>query len=262
MTEAQDQTSAPNVAAMIGAAMDWWRDAGVDCAFVDTPQDWLAAARAPVKPRTEIKAALEPAVPPPPRIGGESAQWPQALEDFATWWLETPDLPFPPDQRVAPAGPANAALMVLVPMPEETDSEQLLGGNAGALLDAILAALGMKRTDIYVASALPARVAMPDWATLGEQGLSAVLAHHVALAAPQRLLVLGKSVISTLLGHDLPNKADDLRAFNQEERSVTAVATYDLDAILAKPGLKAGLWNRLLDWTGTEPSVDPGSDPR
>ena len=34
----------------VTAALDWWRDAGVDHAFVDDPQDWLAEARKPKEP--------------------------------------------------------------------------------------------------------------------------------------------------------------------------------------------------------------------
>ena len=42
-----------------------------------------------------------------------------------------------------------------------------------------------------VASALPRHAPHPDWAALARDGLGDVLAHHVTLAAPQRLLVLG-----------------------------------------------------------------------
>ncbi|MFC6911684.1 hypothetical protein ACFQGS_23325 [Novosphingobium lubricantis] len=45
----------------VSAALDWWHDAGVDCAFLDTPRDWLAAASAgaqtdPHAPQRSVQA--------------------------------------------------------------------------------------------------------------------------------------------------------------------------------------------------------------
>ena len=176
--------------------------------------------------------------------------------------MTSADLPFVASERIRPSGPASAATMVLVPMPEDGDTQHLLSGKTGKLLDAMLAAMGTNRASIYLASALPSRVTMPDWHALATQGLGDILAHHLALAKPQRLLIFGKSGISTLLGHDLPNNPDTLRAFNQEDHRVSAVSAFDLEAILAKPALKAGLWNRLLQWTGTEPSDETAHEPR
>jgi len=77
----------------------------------------------------------------------------------------------------------SAALMVLVPMPAEDDGDILLSGKTGKLLNAMLAAFGIDSAQIYRASALPARIALPDWAAMASAGLGAVLAHHVALVS-------------------------------------------------------------------------------
>lgn len=237
----------------IAAAMAWWRLAGVDGAMVDEPQDWLAETRPkpkadPAAARRAAKQAQIAAEPQIPALGGPAEGWPETLAGFAPWWLECADLAPPGLRRLAPTGPHAAALMVLVEMPEADDGEGLLTGRAGALLDSFLQAAGMSRNAVYIASALPARIAVPDWAELKTRGLGAILARHITLAAPQRTLVFGQGWISALLGHDSPQSAAHLRALNHEQGSVPALATYELGYFLSKPATKAGLWQRWLDW--------------
>lgn len=237
------------------AALGWWAEAGVDMAFVDEPQDWLAA-ESPA-PSTKAAPILAPAAQKPPRVAAPSASaepvaedrsaWPEKFEDFTHWWLNEASLAPRGARRFAPYGPQGAPLMVLVPMPAEDDGETLLSGRTGRLLDAMLFAMGLDPTSVYRASALPARIALPDWAGLGGAGLGAVLKRHVALAAPERMLVFGRSDISALLGHDLAHSAHHLRALNHETGNVTAGFEYDLETLLAKPGWKAGVWQRWLD---------------
>ncbi|WP_246134959.1 hypothetical protein [Novosphingobium sediminis] len=224
-------------------------------AFVDAPQDWLAADT-PARP---AKAA--PMLPPveqrPPRVSSQIAAappvaedrsaWPEKFEDFAAWWLTEPTLAPKGARRFAPTGPHGAKLMVLVPMPAEDDGETLLSGRNGKLLDSMLGAMGLEPATVYRASALPARIALPDWAGLGMAGLGAVLKRHIALAAPERMLVFGRGDILTLLGHDSAQNAHHLRVLNHESGSIPAGFEYDLETLLAKPSWKAGVWQRWLD---------------
>lgn len=248
---------------MFAATLEWWRDAGVDYAFTDEPQQWLAepvepempdsSGRPPAQRRPASPPVQAPVLPPAPRIGGDPARYPQDLEEFARWWLTEASLdPAPPTRRVPPLGRRDAELMVLVPMPEEGDEAALLAGRAGKLLDAMLAAMNLSRDHIYLATVLPSRDPAPDWDHLGDSGMREVLRHHIALAAPRRLLILGSSVVSTLLGNDPANNAQTLRSFNHEGESMSARAGRDLEAMLLRPGLKAGVWKTWLEWTGTE----------
>ena len=239
-------------AAELTAAQAWWREAGVDLAFADEATDWLAGAKVrdtqsvaqPTRAEAPVKVA-----PAAPRIGGDRAHWPTTLEDFAAWWLTEPSLdPAPASQRVMPSGPHNAPLMVLVAMPEPGDSANLLAGRRGRLLDAILTAFGYTREQIYLASVLPRPIAAPDWVALASAGLGDVLAHHIALAAPQRLIVFGKDV-SSLLGHDPAQVAQSSLRFNHEGTSVPLKLAPALEALLERPALKRGLWTRWLDWS-------------
>lgn len=241
------------------AALGWWREAGVDCAFVDAPQDWLAATEKPAAARplasnTPVTAnaptpagrtaSLPPEAAP---IAADRTSWPTSLDAFAPWWLAEPTLAPRGLIRVPPSGPANPALMVLVPMPAEDDGDILLSGKTGKLLDAMLAAFGIESAQVYRASALPARIALPDWAAMAHAGLGAVLSHHIALVSPQRVLVFGKTDISALLGHGSAHSAPNLRLFNHESGTVPARFEYDLETLVAKPGWKAGVWQRWLD---------------
>lgn len=252
--------AAPDMATLLKAAFDWWRDAGVDCTYLDTPQDWLQAASERAAANASSTAApprgraAESVAPVPlPRIGGDRALWPQSLDRFAEWWMSEQSLcPSPAAARVAPAGPIRAPLMVIVPMPEQDDSAQLLAGPAGRLLDGFLAAAALSRPQIYVAAALPARIAAPDWESLASDGMGEVLGHHISLVAPERLLILGRTGVSTLLNNGSPNHAPDLRSFNHDGGSIPVAFGYDLEAMLAQPALKAGLWSRWLEWTGNE----------
>lgn len=242
----------------VNAALDWWRDAGVDHAFIDDPQNWLAEAQQPglaplpVAPLTARAAPAESRDSPAlPRVG-DRAGWPQTLAEFAPWWMSEPALAPAGLNRLAPLGEAQADLLVLVPMPSADDATQLLDGRAGKLLDAMLAAFALDRSRVYIASALPAHLPMPDWQACKAAGLGEVLLHHLALAAPKRVLILGTSGISTLLGHDPPNLAHSLRAINQEGPPTPVLPAWDLEAMLQRPALKAGLWSRWLEWTGIE----------
>ncbi|MFT4026133.1 MAG: hypothetical protein QM676_04950 [Novosphingobium sp.] len=244
----------PDIAAEIAGALEWWRDAGVDLDFADDPHDWLAREAAP----EPAGAGPEPFAPPAPKpaapkvvIGGPRETWPQDLAAFQAWWMTEPSLDHgDPARRVAPRGSPGAELMVLVADPEEADRDILLSGPQGRLLAGALAALGLSGDQAYVAAALPRRTPLPDWNQLADEGLGEVVRHHIRLAAPRRLIVFGGSILS-LLGHDPANKMQFLPEINHDGRTLPLLAAMDLAALLARPRAKAGLWQRLLDWTGT-----------
>ncbi len=247
------ETTSTDWNAALTAALDWWRDAGVDGTFVDDPQDWLARSAAdPLQqPQRKPKAAVAVEHELPTELAiWDRSRWPQTFDAFGDWWLSEPALAPAGIRRLLPIGPAKARLMVLVPMPAPDDGDGLLSGRSGRLLDAMLSAMGLDRAQTYLASAIPAHVPMPDWDALRAAGLGDILLHHIALAAPAKLLILGGSTISALLGHAPPNLAHGLRAINQETSGIDAMPTWDLDAMLVRPALKAGFWSRWLEWTG------------
>lgn len=234
----------------LAAAIGWWRDAGVDLQFSDDPRDWLGKADAAAPPPpAAMTAPPPPPEPEPERIEG-LADMPADLPAFTRWWLEEPSLDHGMvERRVPPRGPVGAALMVLVPQPESADTDRLLSGPEGTLLSAILAALGLAEDQVYLATCLPRHTPLPDWAALHAAGLGQVLAHHIALAAPQRLLLMGGN-ISSLLGHDPTKIADPFAQFNHDTAICPVLTAPGLDNLGARSRRKAQLWQALLDWTG------------
>ncbi len=238
------------LAANIAAALDWWREAGVDATFLDTPRKWLGEHKGAAPSPAPAARKPEPAPPPPlPQVGGDRAGWPQDLAAFQQWWLTEPSLDeggFAP--RVAPAGAVEAELMVLVAMPGEADRERLLSGPSGALLDCFLAAAGLASAQVYRASVLPRHTPLADWQALAAEGMGAVLAHHVAVARPRRLMIFGQNILP-LCGHDPAQGAQKLQSFNHEGGRVPALAVASLDRLLGNGQLRARLWKRWLEWT-------------
>jgi DNA polymerase len=235
----------------IAAALGWWREAGVDATFTDEATSWL---REPEQEQAPVAKASAPAgepkpAPPPTQIGGPPETWPQGLAAFRQWWLAEPSL----DEggltpRIAPTGGANPELMVLVAMPEEVDRDALLSGPHGRLLGAFLSAAGLAPSQVYKASAIPRHTAVPDWPALAAEGLGKVLAHHVSLVRPKRVLILGHNILP-LCGHDPAQGAAPLIFFNHEHGRVPALAAAGLERLLDKPQLRGRLWRRWLDWT-------------
>lgn len=249
------------ISAQIAAALDWWREAGVSYAYTEEPQEWLEepAEEGKPPPPPMMRAKPEPPPPPPrPRLGGEVEQWPKILADFTPWWMGEATLdPTGTSGRVPPRGPIGADLMVVVPMPENVDAEtgELLSGPQGRLLSAMLRVMGLSVGDCYLASALPRAMPAPDWDFLRNEGMGTVLAHHITLAAPKRLLLLGDRILP-LLGHAPSQKPALLPLINQSEAGineqsaggVSVLAAQDLGMLLENPRRKAGFWRSWLGW--------------
>lgn len=241
------------LSAQFSAAFAWWRDAGVDCAFHDEPVNWVAPPpeQAAGQPAARIPAkAPPPAAPAPPTI--EPGALPQDLAAFTQWWLTEPLLD---DGRVAgrvpPRGTTGAEVMIVVPEPEREDSDLLLSGPQGRLLDAMLAAMGVAPEKLYLASALPRHTPMADWSAAGGRGLGAALCRHVELVAPGRLIVFGSNVLP-LLGHDPTNSGQISPQFNHGGQSVPLLAAVDLTTMHARPRAKSKVWQQWLEWTGSD----------
>jgi DNA polymerase len=262
------------IGAPIAAALDWWRDAGVDLAFDDTPRQWLApklAADAPQqRAATPLPAAFAEAMAAAAstpeakaetilRIGGDPAAFPRDLAAFDAWWLTEPSLDGGHvEGRVAPRGRAEAPLMVLVAQPEADDAAagRLLSGPQGALLSAMLAAMGVAQEDVRLAAALPRHMPQPDWTGMNAQGLGAVLRHHVALARPGRMIAFGGNILP-LLGHALPQSPAVLTNVNQNSAGISSIADPvtapimampELGMLLERPRAKAVFWQAWLGW--------------
>lgn len=220
------------------STLDWWRDAGVDMLVDDEPRDWLArrVTNAPAQ-------AAEPAVASaPPEV------LPETLDAFVEWrmgdaapereWLAA---------LVPPAGPAGG-LMVLTDMPEAGDetSGVLLSGAPGRLLDRMLASIGESRESVHIASIAAARPLTGQIPPEQEARLAALALHHIALVAPEKLLILGqaaKRVLDTTSGS---GDGNSLIGINLLDRPLEIVASSSPRFLMERPARKAQAWKDLL----------------
>ena len=245
------------------AAQAWWKDAGVDQDFDDVATNWLMEPAAP--PALELSdpayAPAQPAKKSSPtsgvsipakveiaKLGGDQSGWTTELAAFQDWWLAEPTIDsggsFP---RIAPRGTVGAKLMIIVAEPEEHDSERLLSGPLGKFLENILLAMDRSVDEIYLAAALPRHIPMADWPQMQAAGLGDLLHHHITLAAPDKICVLGRN-IWPLLGHDLAQGAANLTEFNHDGRTVPILVAEGLAELLRSPPRRKRFWHRWLAW--------------
>jgi len=236
----------------IAAALDWWRGAGVDLAFTDEPRSWLLpkqpasgdaviAALAPVREPSTRKEEPAPTAPLPPL-----APLPDDLTAFCEWWMTGPELGRLTG-RVPPRGHAGPVLMIVAACPEDEDSERLLSGPEGHLLDGFLKAAGIGEEAVYRASVMPSHGPANEWETHAPL-LASALIRHVALVRPTRLLCLGSS-IPPLLGHSSPQRPAVWDFFNHEGLTVPMLTIRRVPASVSQPRWKSGLWQAWLDGT-------------
>lgn len=254
-------------AAEIDAALGWWRLAGVGVDALDEASGWLDAETAPAADEAPVAATAKPSPPPqqpqsapPPRIAGTELEglasvpgdadtWPADLPAFRHWWLEeekfSPAGAFP---RVPPRGAGGAKLMLVVGQPEETDSDRLLSGPLGQLVAGFLSAAGIAEEEVYCASALPRHTLRPDWTEVASAGYGALLAHHVQLVAPDRLIVFGRD-IPALFPHEPAQDPANLRSFNHDGGDIPLLSARDLANLARRAGFRAAFWQQWLDFS-------------
>ncbi|HSG56686.1 MAG TPA: uracil-DNA glycosylase family protein [Paracoccaceae bacterium] len=227
------------------AAIAWWGEAGVDHDFSDTPAKWLADPESPAPSAAPVqRKAIAPVAPEAPRLGGDPSTWPATLDGFSAWWLAEPSLAHG-STRVPPRGTIKADIMVIVPTPEAGDKDILLAGPHGKLVGNMLRAMGIADDAAYLATALPCHLPHADWAGLQAGGMGAVLAHHISLVSPKRLLVLGNDVLA-LLGLE---KRQGVRDLPLNGGSMQLLSSFAPDNLLANAKARATLWRRWLEWT-------------
>ena len=215
------------------SALDWWREAGVDVELTDAPRDWLAAPA----PLSVTADAVEAA----------PAQMPATLTAFATW--RTGDAA--PERAwgvpiISATGPVDAALTVLIEMPERDDAAEgrLLGGKSGRLFDRMLVVIGLDRTRVHIASIAAARPVSGRVPREAVGPLTNIAKHYVGLLRPKALLLLGNAPCQVMLDELCQNARGGLRPLNHVGATV-AVASFHPQQLIERPQLKAEAWKDL-----------------
>lgn len=232
--------SAAEAASLLG----WWIDAGVDTVVAEHPRVWTRPSE-PAGPAAESVAATLSSIARP---ATNSASRPriERLEDYHAWLREGSDLPLfqAGAARALPHGPAHAPIMLVVELPGRECAEEgrPLGGQAWELTTRMLAAIGFRPDEAYVASlscfAAPGnRLAGRAAAECAEE-----MRRHIALVSPKRLLLMGDGPAQALLGQGLVEARGRVHRIDQ----VPAVVTFHPRQLLQRPSDKAYAWRDLL----------------
>ncbi len=206
--------------------------------------------------KAEAKGPQIP-VPDSSYLGGQPDTWPDDLASFQDWWMSEASLDDGGSHpRIAPRGPADAELMVLLPQPLESDGKQLVDGAAEKFLATILAAMRIERDNVYFGSVLPRYSPLPDWDELKARGVGKLTRHHIALAKPQRILLLGRSVLPIIINQ---NDAETSQSPAQpvglpleiaiQGAKIPLLAAHQLGDLARSPQRRKRLWQNWLDWT-------------
>ena len=215
--------------AAAASALAWWDAAGVDTLVDEAPRDWL---QAPVG-IAEIPLATDGVLP---ATIGAYLNWrhgtasPEA--DWAGAWMPA-------------AGPADAALMVLVDCPDRDDRTALLTGAAGKLFERMLAAIGLTREAVHVAALCTKRPTAGRFPAEMNQRLADLALHHIGLVAPTRLLVMGNAASRAILAADVAPARGRLHTLNHKGGQTEVVASFHPRFLLEKPAAKAAAWDDL-----------------
>ncbi len=247
------------------ALLDWQVEMGVDEAIGDEPVDRYALQD--VKPAT--KPVQAPSTPPTtapsiptaaPEIDQVSAarDAANAAQDLAglraaMGAFEGCVLKDAARNLVFSDGVAGAPVMIIADAPDREDDRagKMFAGRSGALLDKMLAAIGLGRSgdaQIYAAPVLPWNPPQNRDPNAGEIAMMLpFLQRHIALAAPKLLILMGNGPCQALL-----NKSGMTRLHGGwtdvqiGSVSMPAIPTFAPSYLLTTPSAKRDAWGDLL----------------
>jgi DNA polymerase len=199
-------------------------------------------------------SAPQEEAPPPPEGSPDTRQAP--LADLSDWdslaaavaACTRCELHKTRTQAVLGVGDRHAEWLVVgeAPGAEEDRLGQPFVGQAGKLLDAMLAAIGQARgRNVYIANVLKSRP--PGNRDPRPEEVAACLPYlerQIDLIRPKIILALGRFAAQSLLRTDTP--IGRLRGRVHEYRGVPLVVTYHPAYLLRNPADKAKVWEDLV----------------
>jgi DNA polymerase len=149
-------------------------------------------------------------------------------------------------QAILGEGPSTAEWMVVGDAPGEDEDKvgTSFAGPAGQLLDNMLKALGLTRSEVYITHALKCRTPSGRSASQVEVShCASYLARQVALVQPKVILAMGRTAALALLQSTEP--LGKLRSEVQSFHGVPVVVTYPPAYLLRNQADKAKAWADL-----------------
>ncbi|WP_299295248.1 uracil-DNA glycosylase [uncultured Tateyamaria sp.] len=238
------------------AALAWQIELGADECIADTPVDRYAVPAAvakPVAPDSPGKAAVAP-MPvqdrfDPVAVAQEAADAAQTLDELRTALgaFQHCELKRGARNLVFSDGVAGARVMIVGEAPGRDEDMQgkPFVGRAGQLLDKMLAAIGLSRGEnVYITNVLPWRPPQnrdpkPEEIAMMQPFLN----RHIALAAPDVLMVMGNHSCQALLGK---RGITRLRGDWTQAQGRQALPMFHPAYLLRNPAAKREAWADLL----------------
>jgi uracil-DNA glycosylase len=122
-------------------------------------------------------------------------------------------------------------------------------GRSGQLLDRMLAAIGLDRTQVYIANILPWRPPGNRTPTSAEIAMCLpFIERHIQLAAPDLLLLLGGISVKALFNtsEGIMRLRGRWKIYQSGERQIPALATFHPAFLLRQPAQKKQAWQDLI----------------
>jgi DNA polymerase len=191
-----------------------------------------------------------PAKVPAPAAAPAPRALPDNLADFVTWMMTDPSVPEagPPTLRLRPFGTAGAPLLIVTDMPElgDADSGQLMSGAVGQLFEAMLAAMGQDRQSVYCLPLCPGRPPTGRLPNSALKDLGDLACHHIALAEPKAVWLLGQATSRALIGADSTATLDKIgQNINHFRGKVPCIASLHPRLLIQAPQRKASVWKDM-----------------
>ena len=151
-------------------------------------------------------------------------------------------------QTVFGIGRRDARLFVIgeAPGADEDRQGEPFVGRAGQLLNAMLRAIGLPRSEVYIANILKCRPPNNrDPQPEESSSCTPFLSQQIALVQPRALLAVGRISAQWLLQTDTPIGRLRGRVLTYGERNIPLVVTYHPAYLLRSPLAKATAWTDL-----------------
>ncbi len=231
------------------AALEWQLELGAESCMLDTPVNRYAlpaqkkpAAVAPAKVATQV--AEDPVI-----LAQRAAEGAATLDELRAALADYEHCALKKGARnlVFSDGVPGARVMVVGEAPgrDEDREGRPFVGRAGQLLDRMLAAIGLSRGEsVYITNVLPWRPPQnrdpkPDEIAM----MLPFLKRHIALAAPDLVLIMGNISCQALLGR---RGITRLRGTWTEAESRPALPMFHPAYLLRNPAAKREAWMDLL----------------
>ncbi len=203
------------------------------------PADWRAGA--PAIPEAGIEA-FSPMVP----LVGDPLAGLDTLDQVAERVRSTYCCGLCPDRKNAVPGEGSAtARLVLVgegPGATEDETGRPFVGQAGKLLEGILAAIELRREDVFICNVVKCRPPQNRKPLPEEiEACMPYLRRQLSILRPKVILALGATAAETLLGVRKPLGALRLKVHRYD--GIPLVVTYHPAALLRNPNWKKPTWD-------------------